>query len=147
MRTARQCVSAGLAALMLAACTLQSCTAWYSQAPAPTMFDNGKPPRKVRVTLAGGKQIFLLSPSFSGDSLIGIEPSHGVEQPATGYVTVPLDEIAEVAFERIEPLRTTLMVVGIGGVAWLVYAALTFDPLQGAAWTSSSAGADPRGRP
>jgi len=147
MPIARQCVSMGLSALLLAAGTLPGCTAQYSMAPAPTMFDAKKPPREARVTLVSGKRIFLLSPSVSGDSLIGIESARGADHRVTGYVAVPLAEIAEVAVERIEPLRTTLAIAGIGSLIWLVYTAATYDPFEGATWTSSRVGTDARGRP
>jgi len=115
MRTARQTISVGLSALMLAS-TLEGCTAWHSRPLEPAMFTAEKPPSELRVTLVDGRRITLRAPVLSGDSLIGVE--------YTDRVALPLAEVGEVAVRQGAPGRTTLLVVGIGVGVLLVAGAI-----------------------
>jgi len=137
MRIARQYLSVGLSVLMLAGGTLQGCTAWHSRPLEPAMFGAGKPESAVRVTLLNGAQILLRSPVISGDSLIGREISQGssdwMESPGAqdlyspGRIALPLAEVREVAVKQAAPVRTTLLVVGVGVAALLVFAAVAIS--------------------
>jgi hypothetical protein len=117
MRTARQTISVGLSALMLAS-TLEGCTAWHSRPLEPAMFTAEKPPSELRVTLVDGRRITLRAPVLSGDSLIGVE--------YTDRVALPLAAVTEVEVRQGAPGRTTLLVVGIGVGVLLVAGAIAF---------------------
>jgi hypothetical protein len=130
MRTARQTISVGLSALMLAS-TLEGCTAWHSRPLEPAMFTAEKPPSEVRVTLVGGRRITLGSPALSGDSLIGVE--YNAYQPSNppARVALPLAEVSEVAVRQGAPGRTTLLVLGIGVGVLLVAASAAYSGSSG----------------
>lgn len=143
MRNARQSISVGLSALMLAS-TLQGCTAWHSRPFERAMFEAKMPPDEIRVTLAGGRKIDLWSPYLLGDSLIGTDPSlpKGIDQPIM-RVSFPLTEVREVAVKKTAPGRTTLLALGIGVGVLLVIAAAASSGSSGGSTYSGGSGSCP----
>jgi hypothetical protein len=113
MRNARQAISVGLSALMLAG-TLEGCTVWHQRPLEPAMFTAEKPPSEVRVTLVGGRRITLRSPALLGDSLIGVEYTAPQPNQPPARVALPLAEVSEVEVRQGAHGRTTLLVLGMG---------------------------------
>ena len=138
MRIARLYLSVGLSVLMLAGGTLQGCTSWRHRPLTPPAFGAGKPPGEVRVTLASGTRILLRSPTFSGDSLIGIESLLIAGSDSARRVALPLAEILDVEARQTDHGRTALLKVGVGVAALIVMGVLASGGSSRSSSSSSS---------
>ena len=125
MQIARQSISVGLSALMLAGGTLPGCTAWHSRPPTPATFAAANSKVQVRVTFASGSSILLTAPVVSGDSLIGIAALGPKDLYTVGRVAFPLSDVREVAVKGPDFGGTAVLIVGIGVAVLLVAAAFS----------------------
>jgi hypothetical protein len=119
-----------LAALLLIAGPLESCTAWHSRPPVPgSLLENKAAQGQVRVKLINGGESSLYRPYFHSDSLIGFKSVFSTYDPAAERVAVPVDQIKEVSILSVDGPKTLVLVAG--SIAVLILAVRALAPSGG----------------
>lgn len=92
------------------------CTHWHTERMAPTALLTSKTPSRIRVTRTDRSRVVVNHPQLVGDTIVDGRPKR------SSGTRVPLSEVSAVAVRRVEPFRTTGLVLGTLIVA--AYAAL-----------------------
>jgi hypothetical protein len=107
--------------LVLLGLPAEGCMSWKTQPVAPDQVLRQRPDR-VRLTLAGGGTVVVMSPTIVGDSLIGA-PAGANPQQIAQRLTIPLSDIQSVEVQRVSGGKTALLLAGVGVTALAVIAA------------------------
>jgi hypothetical protein len=98
-------------------CSLSACMSWRSEPVSPAQLIATKKPPVVQVTRTDSSKVILEDPEVAGDTLYGRPQSSLEDEPADG-TGIPLAGIQGIATRNSDPTKTTLLVVGIGVVAF-----------------------------
>jgi len=114
------------------------CAVWKTSHEPAEQFLAAKHPENVRVTLADKRRIPIVLPSVRGDSLAGYWGESDLAEPFIVNdpehfppVAVSLSDIRKLEWRHIDPVRTTLVLVGIGATVVLVVAGIALSTSGG----------------
>lgn len=85
---------------------LAGCTHWHTDHVSPVGFLISKAPNRIRVTRVDHSRVVLHNPLLVGDTIVDSRP-----KDASG-TKVPLNDVAEVAIRKCDPLATIGLVLG-----------------------------------
>jgi hypothetical protein len=104
-----------LIACILLPTYLGACVTWKTQEASPQQVLADEQPDKMRVTLADGSRVVLLEPVVSGDTLTGIGEARRTHQgyEPVGRLSIPLDDVADVAVRKGDFLKSVVLMLGI----------------------------------
>lgn len=95
-----------LIVLLAISLTTSGCRVWGVTGTPPTEFLRNHKPTQVRIHRKDGKQIVLMEPELTGDSLRGYAET-------TGRPTIALADIDSIAVRRTSWGKTVLLVTGV----------------------------------
>jgi hypothetical protein len=89
-----------------------ACTHWQVQSVSPQQVLETRKPQKIRVTRTDRTEVVLSQPTIVSDTLYGISAGspRGTNQPLGEGIA--LADVSRVAIRRVDPVRTTALVVG-----------------------------------
>ena len=102
-----------VAAALLLAVSLQACHGWVARTEPPREVLGTKEHSHVRVTTSDGVTREIIAAHVEGDSLKGYTD---YTKPESARIAVSLGDIRSVETQSLHRVRTTLLVVGLGGV-------------------------------
>jgi hypothetical protein len=95
-----------------------------SAVPQPAQYMAAETPLEVWVIRRHNDSLYRIAqPRMEGDTLIGFSlPRPG--DPLVKYQEIPLNDVRQMRAKQSSPMRTGLLIAGIGGVAYLTYSQL-----------------------
>jgi hypothetical protein len=82
------------------------CTHWHTERMAPAALLTSKTPSRIRVTRTDRSRVVVHHPRLVGDTIVDGRPKR------SSGTRVPLSDVSAVAVRKVEPFRTTGLVLG-----------------------------------
>ena len=113
-----------LTALATVLVQLNACMSWKTTDVSPEQYIQTKHPGEVRLTLHTGTRLLINNPQVTADSLRGVSGA-GLEGKQVAY---PLEEIGLFEVQRLDGLKTGLLVGGMITMVAGTAISLTHEP-------------------
>lgn len=135
----------GRTARLLLAALLLNCTTWRAQTAPPPQdaLPHGKV-REARVWLADSTVARLGAAYVAGDTLWGVPGSRGRSDALPATVASPeppigisLSEVRRIEVRKTDPVKTALLIVGVGAAVALAIGAIAYAADPCTPWCSS----------
>ena len=101
---------------------LTGCSSWKTLRILPAQYLTEKPGAPLRITQRSSVREILLDPHIKGDSLLGLAQRAGKPQA----MAVPLDSIAKSEGRHFSPIKTAILVTGLGLPVFVVLLYIDF---------------------
>jgi hypothetical protein len=98
-----------LVACIVLASYLTACTSWRVQRLSPQQVLTAEQPTEIEVMRSDSTRVVLTQPEVSGDSLVGLTNA--------GRLSIPLTDIASVALQKGDPVKTVGLMLGLTALA------------------------------
>jgi hypothetical protein len=111
-------LAVGMGSLSFAACS------HVTAVGQPFQYMSVQTPLEVWIVRRHNDSVYRITqPRLEGDTLIGFSlPRPG--DPLVKYQEIPLNDVRQMKAKQSSPVRTAMLIVGIGGVAYLTYSQL-----------------------
>jgi hypothetical protein len=98
-------------ALLLLSLVASGCTTWQTAKVTPQVLLETEKPRHVRVTARDDTRQIMRGPRIATDTLLGLRGWRGKDS-----VAVDLRSVSRIEVQRVSAVKTTALVVVIGGM-------------------------------